>query len=52
MAADVRELLRHLDHDEVALVGHDRGARVATGFVKDHPTRSTGSPCWTTCAPR
>ena len=36
MAADVRELLRHLGHDRVALVGHDRGARVATRFAKDH----------------
>jgi pimeloyl-ACP methyl ester carboxylesterase len=36
MATDVRELLRRLGHDRVALVGHDRGARVATRFAKDH----------------
>jgi pimeloyl-ACP methyl ester carboxylesterase len=36
MANDVRELLRHLGYDRAALVGHDRGARVATRFAKDH----------------
>jgi pimeloyl-ACP methyl ester carboxylesterase len=36
MAADVRELLRSLGHDRVAMIGHDRGARVATRFAKDH----------------
>ncbi|WP_212625421.1 alpha/beta hydrolase [Pseudomonas sp. PP3] len=37
MALDVRELMRKLDIHKVALVGHDRGARVATRFAKDHP---------------
>ena len=36
MATDIRELMRHLGHDRAALVGHDRGARVATRFAKDH----------------
>jgi len=37
MANDLRELMRVLDSPRVALVGHDRGARVATRFAKDHP---------------
>ncbi|NGZ88405.1 alpha/beta fold hydrolase [Duganella aceris] len=37
MALDLRELLRALDIPKIALVGHDRGARVATRFAKDHP---------------
>jgi len=37
MAKDLRELMRELDIPKVALVGHDRGARVATRFAKDHP---------------
>jgi haloacetate dehalogenase len=36
MANDVRELMRALDLPRIALVGHDRGARVATRFAKDH----------------
>jgi len=36
MASDVRELMRVLDLPRIALVGHDRGARVATRFAKDH----------------
>jgi haloacetate dehalogenase len=36
MAADVRALMRHLGHERIALVGHDRGARVATRFAKSH----------------
>lgn len=39
MANDVIALMDHLGHERVALVGHDRGARVATRFAKDHPTR-------------
>jgi len=35
MATDIYELMRHLSIDEVALVGHDRGARVGTRFAKD-----------------
>jgi len=37
MANDIVELLKALDVGRVALVGHDRGARVATRLVKDHP---------------
>jgi haloacetate dehalogenase len=37
MANDLRELVRELDIPKVSLVGHDRGARVATRFAKDHP---------------
>lgn len=37
MARDLRELLRELGIGKIALVGHDRGARVATRFAKDYP---------------
>ena len=37
MAMDVRELMRALNLPKIVLVGHDRGARVATRFAKDHP---------------
>lgn len=37
MALDVLELMRALGFSKAALVGHDRGARVATRFAKDHP---------------
>src|SRR5258708_26043200 len=37
MANDVVALLETLGGERVALVGHDRGARVATRLVKDHP---------------
>jgi haloacetate dehalogenase len=37
MAQDVRELIERLGYDEVRLVGHDRGARVAHRFALDHP---------------
>ncbi|MEM6354122.1 MAG: alpha/beta hydrolase [Pseudomonadota bacterium] len=36
MAADIRALMRHLGHERIALVGHDRGARVSTRFAKDY----------------
>ncbi len=36
MATDVLELMRHLGFSRIALVGHDRGARVGTRFAKDH----------------
>jgi haloacetate dehalogenase len=38
MANDLRGILRELDISRIALVGHDRGARVATRFAKDHPS--------------
>ena len=37
MARDLRELMRALNIGKIALVGHDRGARVATRFAKDYP---------------
>lgn len=37
MALDLAELLKALKIPKIALVGHDRGARVATRFAKDHP---------------
>src|ERR1700693_2768795 len=37
MATDLRELMFALNIPKIALVGHDRGARVATRFAKDHP---------------
>ena len=37
MAADIRALMDVLGIERASLVGHDRGARVATRFAKDHP---------------
>ena len=37
MARDIVELTRSLGIETFALVGHDRGARVATRLAKDHP---------------
>jgi pimeloyl-ACP methyl ester carboxylesterase len=37
MALDLVELLKGRGLGKIALVGHDRGARVATRFTKDHP---------------
>ncbi|CAM5691361.1 alpha/beta fold hydrolase [Streptomyces canarius] len=39
MARDVLALMDHLGHEKIALVGHDRGARVGTRFAKDHRER-------------
>ncbi|MBO9621247.1 MAG: alpha/beta hydrolase [Sphingomonas sp.] len=39
MAADLAALLDTLGIERIALVGHDRGARVATRFAKDYPER-------------
>ncbi len=36
MATDIYELMRHLGIDKIALIGHDRGARVGTRFAKDY----------------
>lgn len=36
MARDLRELTRALPIPKIALVGRDRGTRVATRFAKDH----------------
>lgn len=37
MATDIRELMRHLGIERCPILGHDRGARVATRFAKDFP---------------
>jgi haloacetate dehalogenase len=37
MARDIRELMDVLGATKAAIVGHDRGARVGTRFVKDYP---------------
>lgn len=37
MARDIFELMRLLGYEKIVLVGHDRGARVATRFAKDYP---------------
>ena len=37
MADDIVALIEHLGDKKAAIVGHDRGARVATRLVKDHP---------------
>lgn len=36
MAADIRALAAHLGHERFALVGHDRGGRVAHRYALDH----------------
>lgn len=37
MALDVKALMEALGVERAPIVGHDRGARVATRFAKDHP---------------
>ena len=39
MAADVVALMATLGHDRFAVVGHDRGGRVAYRLTLDHPDR-------------
>ena len=39
MAEDVAELMRKLGHERYAVVGHDRGGRVAHRLALDHPGR-------------
>ena len=41
MAADQVALMRRLGHDRFAVVGHDRGARVAHRMALDHPDAIT-----------
>ena len=41
MAAELVELMGALGHDRFAVVGHDRGARVAYRLALDHPERVT-----------
>jgi haloacetate dehalogenase len=37
MARDIYELMRQLGCPRASIIGHDRGARVATRFAKDYP---------------
>lgn len=39
MAQDMVEVMAHLGHTRFALVGHDRGGRVAHRLVRDYPHR-------------
>jgi haloacetate dehalogenase len=41
MAAELVELMGALGHERFAVVGHDRGARVAYRMALDHPARVT-----------
>ena len=41
MAADLAGLMQSLGHERFALVGHDRGGRVAHRLALDHPDRVT-----------
>src|SRR5919108_3339012 len=41
MAAELVELMAGLGHERFAVVGHDRGARVAYRLALDHPARVT-----------
>jgi haloacetate dehalogenase len=41
MARELVELMAQLGHDRFAIVGHDRGARVAYRLALDHPERVT-----------
>ena len=41
MAGDVVALMRHLGHEQFAVVGHDRGSLVAFRLAMDHPERVT-----------
>ena len=41
MAAEIVELMAACGHDRFAVVGHDRGARVAFRLALDHPERVT-----------
>ncbi|MFE0041761.1 alpha/beta fold hydrolase [Streptomyces albireticuli] len=37
MAADIRELARHLGHDRINIAGHGIGAMIAFAFANNHP---------------
>lgn len=41
MAADLGAILDHFGYDRAAVLGHDRGARVAYRFALDHPEKLT-----------
>lgn len=42
MAGDVVLLMRHLGHEQFAVVGHDRGSLVAFRAALDHPATLPG----------
>src|SRR5262249_39281142 len=42
MAHDLVDLMTALGHDRFAVIGHDRGARVAYRMALDHPDRVEG----------
>src|SRR3954453_22735071 len=42
MAADIRALMEKMGCPRAVLIGHDRGARVATRFAKDYPETVAG----------
>jgi len=42
MAADMAALMRHLGHEKFAVMGHDRGGRVAHRLARDYEDRLTG----------
>jgi haloacetate dehalogenase len=41
VADDLARLMRELDHDQFAVVGHDRGGQVGFRLAMDHPSRVT-----------
>jgi haloacetate dehalogenase len=41
LAGDIHRLMRHLGHERYAVVGHDRGAYVASRLALDHPEAVT-----------
>ena len=49
MAQDQVEVMRHLGFDKFALVGHDRGGRVAHRLALDHPELVILDMCRHTC---
>ena len=49
MAADMVALMRSLGHERFAVVGHDRGGRVAHRLALDHPRRVARLACSTSC---
>ena len=42
MAADMAALMTHLGHQQFAVMGHDRGGRVAHRLARDHEERIAG----------
>ena len=47
MAGELVELMAQLGHERFAVVGHDRGARVAYRMALDFPERVSASACST-----